>query len=132
MVNAWLANAVLVLHGLFIVWGTLGGLAVVRWPVLAWAHLPAVAWAIWIEWSGGICPLTPLEQRLRIAAGQAGYGGDFIEHYLTAAIYPDGLTREIQFALGVLVLVINVAVYAVLVSRMRTRRTSTSPGKGSG
>jgi hypothetical protein len=113
---------VLVLHGLFIAFGTLGGLAVLRWPVLAWLHLPTVVWAVWIEWSGRICPLTPLEQRLRIAAGQQGYRGGFIEHYLTAAIYPDGLTREVQFALGALVLLINVAAYSVLLARRRGRR----------
>lgn len=131
MLASLLADAVLALHGLFIVWNTLGGLVVLRWPLLAWVHLPAVAWAVWIEWSGGICPLTPLEQRLRIAAGQAGYRGGFIEHYLTAAIYPDGLTREIQIAFGVLVLVINVVVYAVLVRRMRARRIP-SPQRGEG
>ena len=95
-----LADAVLVVHGLFIVFVVLGGLLVLRWPKLAWLHLPAVVWGVWIEWSGGICPLTPLEQRLRIAAGEAGYAGGFIEHYLTAAIYPEGLTCELQVALG--------------------------------
>jgi hypothetical protein len=121
MVNAWLADAVLMLHGLFILWSALGGFVVLRWHGLAWVHLPAVAWAVWIEWSGGICPLTPLEQRLRIAAGQAGYRGDFIEHYLTAAIYPDGLTGKIQVAIAAVLLAINFAFYAVLVWRMRAR-----------
>ena len=99
-----LADAVLVVHGLFIVFVVLGGLLVLRWPKLAWLHLPAVVWGVWIEWSGGICPLTPLEQRLRIAAGEGGYAGSFVEHYLGAAIYPEGLTRELQVALGALVL----------------------------
>ena len=83
-----------------------------RWPWLAAGHLPAAAWAVWIEWSGGICPLTPLELRLRQAAGQQGYGGGFIEHYLTAAIYPEGLTRELQFAIGGFVLALNAAILA--------------------
>jgi hypothetical protein len=120
------ADALLVVHGLFIVWAVLGGLAVLRWPRLAWLHLPAVAWAVWIEASGGICPLTPLEVRLRVAAGQAGYSGSFIEHYLTAAIYPAGLTRDVQWVLAAFVLALNVAVYTRLIMRHRLagRRTA--------
>lgn len=116
-----LADAVLLLHGLFIAWAVLGGIAVLRWPKLAWAHLPAAAWGVWIEWSGGICPLTPLEQRLRSAAGEAGYSGGFIEHYLAAAIYPQGLTRETQFVLGALVLAVNAVIYGVVIARGRRR-----------
>jgi len=115
-----LADVVLVLHGLFIGWVVLGGLAVLRWPLLAWLHLPAVVWGVWIELSGGICPLTPLEQRLRMAAGEAGYSGDFIEHYLGGLIYPAGLTRDTQWLLAGIVLAINLVAYAVL-WRRRTR-----------
>jgi hypothetical protein len=118
------ADAVLVLHGLFILWVVAGGLAVWRRPWLATGHLPAAAWAVWIEWSGGICPLTPLELRLRQAAGQQGYRGGFIEHYLTAAIYPEGLTRELQLAIGGLVLVLNIAVYVALLRSCRRRRAA--------
>jgi Protein of Unknown function (DUF2784) len=122
MFAAAAADAVLLLHGLFILWVLLGGLAVLHRPTWAWAHLPAVAWGVWIEWSGAVCPLTPLENRLRIAAGQHGYAGGFIERYLTAAIYPDGLTRDVQFALGGFVLLLNLAVYAWLLVRLVRRR----------
>lgn len=126
MLAAWAADAVLVLHGLFIVWVVAGGLAVLRWPGLAAAHLPAALWGVWIEWSGGICPLTPLENRLRVAAGQLGHEGSFIERYLTSAIYPDGLTRGMQFALGAVVLLLNAALYGLLIRRvLRQRRGRT-------
>jgi hypothetical protein len=117
------ADALLVVHALFIVWVVLGALAVWRWIWLAWLHLPAAAWGVWIEWSGRICPLTPLEWQLREAAGQAGQRGGFIEHHLTAAIYPEGLTREVQFVLGGLVLAVNLGLYAVAVRRWRARRS---------
>jgi hypothetical protein len=116
-----LADAVLALHALFVVFVVLGGLLVLRWPRLAGLHLPAVAWGVWIEWSGGICPLTPLEQRLRAAAGEAGYAGGFIEHYVGAVIYPEGLTRELQVGLGAAALGFNLLIYAVL-WRLRRRR----------
>jgi hypothetical protein len=119
--HAWLADAVLVLHALFIAWVALGALAVLRWPVLAWLHLPALAWGVWISVSGGICPLTPIEQQLRLSAGQAGWQGGFIEHYLTRLIYPDGLTRGAQWLLAGALLAGNAAVYA-RVWRRRARR----------
>jgi hypothetical protein len=119
---ALLADAVLVLHALFIAWVVAGGLAVWRWPRLAWLHLPTLIWGVWIEFSGAICPLTPLEQSLRRAAGQAGYQGGFIEHYLTAAIYPEGLTPGVQAALGAVLLAINLALYALVALRVISRR----------
>ncbi len=122
MSHALLADALLVLHGLFIVWVVAGGAAVWRWPWLAWLHVPAAAWGVWISWSGSICPLTPLEQRLRRAAGQAGYEGGFIDHYLGRLIYPDGLTPAWQFAIGVFVLAINLAAYALVAYRVISRR----------
>jgi hypothetical protein len=106
-----LADAVLVIHLAFIVFVVLGGMAVLRWPRLAWLHLPMVLWAAWVEFADWECPLTPLESQLRRLGGEEGYGGDFIDHYLSAAIYPDGLTREAQFVLGTFVLVVNAAVY---------------------
>jgi hypothetical protein len=120
---AVLADALLVLHGLFIVWAVLGALAVWRWPRLVWLHLPCAAWGVWIEWSGRLCPLTPLEWRLRELAGQAAAGRTrgFIEHYLTAAIYPEGLTREVQLALGAFVLLVNLGLYLKALRRWRAR-----------
>lgn len=122
MGSAVLADTVLVIHGLFIVWAALGALAVWRWPRLAALHLPALAWAVWIEASGGICPLTPLENSLRRAAGQAGYSGGFIDHYLGSIIYPAGLTREVQWLVAGVLLVVNLALYALMLTRARARR----------
>jgi hypothetical protein len=123
MLYALLADLVLVLHGLFILFVLLGGLIVWRRPRLGWVHLTSVAWAVWVAWAGWICPLTPLENALRRAAGQAGYGGGFIEHYLLALIYPDGLTRSVQIGLGVFVVLLNVAVYTLLVRAWRAKRS---------
>jgi hypothetical protein len=116
-----LADGVLVLHGLFIVWAALGALAVWRWPRLALLHLPALAWAVWIEASGGVCPLTPLENSLRRAAGQAGYSGGFIDHYLGGIIYPAGLTRQTQWLVAGALLLINLVAYGLMIQRARRR-----------
>jgi hypothetical protein len=118
---AVLADGVLVLHGLFIVWAALGALAVWRWPRLALLHLPALAWAVWIEASGGVCPLTPLENSLRRAAGQAGYSGGFIDHYLGGIIYPAGLTRQTQWLVAGALLLINLVGYGLMIRRARRR-----------
>ncbi len=119
-----LADLVLVTHFAFIAFVVAGGFAAVRWPRLAWAHVPCFVWGALIEFAGWICPLTPLEVRLRIASGQAGYSGGFIERYLLPVIYPGALTREIQIWLGVSVLVLNVLAYAWLVRRLRRRARS--------
>lgn len=121
-----LADGVLVLHGLFIAWAAFGALAVWRWPRLLVLHLPALAWGVWIELSGGICPLTPLENSLRRAAGQSGYSGGFIDHYLGGLIYPAGLTREAQWAVAGVLLAINVVLYGVMIVRVRRSRGSAS------
>ena len=117
-----LADALLVLHGLFIAWVALGGLAVCFRPRLAWLHLPALAWGVWIEASGGLCPLTPLEWALRRRAGQQGHGGSFVDHYLGALIYPDGLTPAAQWRIAWLLLLINLLLYAAAAVRLRRRR----------
>jgi hypothetical protein len=119
-----LADAVLVVHLAFIVFVVLGGLLVLRWPRIAWLHLPAVAWGAWIEFAGRICPLTPLESGLRERSGGGAYRGGFIEHYVTALIYPDGLDRRQQVVLGAFVLVLNAAIYAWLIARRRSRQDS--------
>ena len=116
------ADAVLLLHLAFIVFAVLGGLLVLKWRWLAWLHLPAAVWAAMIEFAGWYCPLTPLENSLRYAGGQQGYSGGFIEHYLVALIYPSGLTREVQVALGLVVVVLNAAVYGLVLWRLRSRR----------
>lgn len=114
-----LADAVLVAHLAFILFVVLGGLLVARWPRLAWVHLPMAVWAVWVEYAGWRCPLTPLENWLRRLAGEAAYGGDFIAHYLTAVIYPAGLTRPLQIMLGTFVLLLNILLYWHLWRRRR-------------
>lgn len=122
MANRLAADAVLAAHLAFVLFVVFGGLLALRRPRVAWLHLPAVAWAALIEFSGWICPLTPLEVALRRGAGEAGYGGDFVEHYLMALIYPAGLTRELQVSIGAGVLLINLVVYFVLWRRRSIRR----------
>ena len=122
MVYQRLADLVVVLHLLFVLYVVMGGLLVLRRPVLAWIHIPAALWGIGIEWLGGVCPLTPLENHLRRLGGEAGYEGGFVEHYVTQLLYPSGLTRGLQIGLGVLVLVVNVAVYAVVIRHRRSRK----------
>lgn len=114
-----LADLVLLLHAAFVIFVLLGGLLALRWPRAAWVHLPIVAWGAGIEFLGGICPLTPLENHWRRLAGEQGYGGGFVEHYVFAALYPEGLTREIQLGLGVLVLVVNVVIYGLVWRRWK-------------
>jgi hypothetical protein len=123
VINQLLADLVVVIHLLFIVLVALGGLLALRWRWMPWLHLPAAAWGGFVELTGRICPLTPLENLLRRAAGSAGYEGDFIEHYLLPVIYPAGLTREIQFGLAALLVVINVMIYAVVWRRRVTATT---------
>ena len=111
------ADAVLLFHFAFVVFAALGALLVWRWRWLLWLHLPAVAWAAFVEFSGRVCPLTPLEVELRRLAGQSGYSGDFIEHYIGSLLYPAGLTRQTQIVLGAAVVLINVAMYAATARR---------------
>ena len=122
MTYSWLADLVLLVHLLFIVFAVGGGALALRWRRMPWLHLPALAWGATVEFTGWICPLTPLENALRRAAGSATYSATFIERYLMPVIYPGELTRELQWALGVLLLVINGVVYAV-VWRRRKRLT---------
>jgi len=111
------ADIVVLLHLGFILFVALGGLLVLRWPRLAWAHLPAAVWGALVEFTGWICPLTPLENRLRVAAGDLAYTGGFIERYIVPIVYPTGLTRGMQLALGTAVIVINLAIYCRLLNR---------------
>jgi hypothetical protein len=112
-----LADLVVLAHVGFVAFVVLGGLLVPRWPRIAVAHLSAVAWAVFVELSGLICPLTPLENSLRERAGDTAYAGDFVDRYLLRCLYPDGLTRDVQVALGVGALVLNLLVYGYVLRR---------------
>lgn len=119
------ADAVLVFHLLFILFAALGAALVIwKWQWL-FLHLPALAWAVWIEATHGICPLTPLENSLRAAAGQAGYSGGFIEHYLVPLIYPPGLTAYHQTLIAVALVGINVLLYGAALVRHHQRKRRT-------
>ena len=118
-----LADLVLLVHAAFVLFVVLGGFAVLRWPRLAWIHLPAAAWGAVIEFAGWICPLTPLENRLRGLAGDAGYQGGFVEHYLLASLYPATLDRSIQVGLGLAVIAVNLVAYGWVAARRRTQAT---------
>ena len=118
------ADAVLLLHLAFILFALFGALLATRWHWIALVHLPAIAWGCFIELSGGICPLTPLENELRFNAGQAGFSGGFIEHYLLGLIYPAGLTWDIQILLAATLLSVNMLIYGWLIWRWYY-----SPGK---
>lgn len=111
------ADAVLLVHLAFVASVMLGGLLVARRPRIAWLHLPAAAWAAWLEFGGAICPLTPLENHLRRLAGASGYAGGFVEHYLIPIVYPAGLTAQAQRWLGVLVVAVNLAIYLRIAAR---------------
>jgi len=119
---ALLADLLLLIHGGFVLFVIAGGLLVLRWPRVAWVHLPAALWGAGIEFTGRICPLTPIEQAWRRAAGEAAYQGGFIEHYVTAALYPAGLTRTIQLVLGAIVLAVNAWIYWTLWRRRALTR----------
>jgi hypothetical protein len=122
----WLADLVVVVHALFVVFAVLGGALVLWRPWIAWLHLPAAVWAVLIEFFGWICPLTPLENALRARAGAATYSDGFISHYVLRALYPAGLTPEIQWVLGGIALGVNILMYT-LVLRRRRRAVVRSP-----
>ena len=129
MIFGALADLTVGIHLAFVLFVIGGGLLVFWRPVVAWAHLPAVAWGAWIELSGGICPLTPIENALRARGGGAVYDGSFVERYLVPLIYPESLTRDLQTMLGVLVIVTNVAIYAVFFTRWQSSRSARSASK---
>lgn len=114
-----LPDCLVVLHGLFVVFVVFGSLLTLWRAWFAWIHLPAATWGALIELFGGVCPLTPWEQALRLRAGQTGYTGGFIDHYLAPLIYPSGLTHRSQVILGILLLLFNAAMYTFVRSRRR-------------
>jgi hypothetical protein len=116
-----LADVLVVIHFGFVVFVVLGGLLVLRWPAIAWLHVPAAIWGAWIELAGWICPLTPLENQLRVEAGQVGYQTSFVERYILPVLYPAGLTREVQWVLAVVVIAVNAGLYTRVWRRHRQR-----------
>jgi hypothetical protein len=112
-----LAGVVVAVHFAFVAFVVLGGLAVLRWPRLAWLHVPAAVWGAWVELAGWMCPLTPLENWLREQAGSSERVPGFVEHYLLPLLYPVPFTRELQWELGGAVLAINAGVYALVLWR---------------
>ena len=118
----FLADLVVVIHLAFVIFVVIGAMTTIWWRRIIWLHVPAVLWAVWIEITGGICPLTPLENRLRLKAGLVGYPGDFVENYLLPVLYPAGLTRRMQILLGAIVIVINVTIYAYIWNRGKQKK----------
>lgn len=114
MIPSLVADGLVLLHVIFIAFVALGGLLALRWPAVAYLHLPCLLWGIAIELGGFTCPLTPLEIQWRLAAGEGGYAGGFIDHYIVLLIYPPGLTREIQILLGAALLIGNGLLYGYL------------------
>jgi len=122
MLYRFAADVVVVAHLAFIVFVLLGGLLVLRYRWVAWLHLPAAAWGVFVELTGRLCPLTDWENELLRRAGEAGYAGGFVERYLLPIIYPAGLTQSIQFWLAGIVVAVNVTIYAWLLSRPRSSK----------
>lgn len=122
MIYRLLADATVAVHLSFIAFVAAGGLLVLRRPRLGWIHLPCAAYGALVELLGWICPLTPLENRLRRLGGEAGYPGGFVERYLLPVIYPEPFPRWLALCLGAAVLVVNGAVYAAVLARSRRRR----------
>jgi len=118
---ARLADLVLTLHLAFVAFVAFGGILVLRWPVWSVLHVPSALWGVLVEWAGWTCPLTPLENAWRRCGGQSGYPGGFLDHTITAVLYPSALTHDTQIALGTLVLVVNTAVYSLALARHRRK-----------
>jgi hypothetical protein len=125
---AILADALVVVHLLFVVFVMAGGFLLVRWPRLVWLHFPAATWGALIEFTGGICPLTPLENHLRALSGESVYSGGFVERYLLPVLYPETLTVPVQWVLGGLVVAVNLVAYALAYRAWRRR---AQPGRRS-
>jgi len=118
-----IADLLVVVHLAFIIFVVAGGFLTLKWRRIAFFHPPAALWGIWIEFTGRLCPLTPIEQQLRRCGGATGYSGTFVEHYLLPVLYPANLTRDIQIFLGAGVFVINLMAYALLINKiLHTRR----------
>ena len=119
MIYRILADSVMVVHFIFIVYAVFGGLLALKWKWTVFLHIPVALWGVLVEMFGWICPLTPLENEFRQAAGLAGYTGGFIDHYLLPVVYPPNLTRQIQLMLGAALLLFNIAVYSLVIFRSK-------------
>lgn len=124
----WLADLVLLIHAAFVLLVALGGLLALRWPAFAWLHIPVVLWGAYVEFAGRICPLTPLENRLRAAAGDAVFESSFIERLVAPLLYPGWLDRGTQILLGSLVITGNAVIYVFVYRRLMKRRRRESAG----
>ncbi len=113
----FLADLTVIVHLAFVLFVVFGGLLVLRWRRVAWLHLPAAVWGAWIEFAGWLCPLTPLENWLRERGGRPAYTSSFVERYIIPTLYPDSLSREVQWVLGGLVLLVNGLVYLMVLRR---------------
>jgi hypothetical protein len=122
MIYSIAADSILLLHLAFTLFTVFGGLLVLRRPSLLWVHLVTVSWGVAIEWADWICPLTPLENFLRERGGEAGYAGGFIEHYVALLLYPENLTIELRYLLGLGLVAANLLIYGyVFWVRRRSR-----------
>ena len=131
MVARTLADAVVVLHLAFIAFVFAGGVLVCWRPLVALLHLPALAWGVYVELTATICPLTPLENALRRAAGDAGYAGTFVDRYVAPVVYPPGLTPDTQAVIGAALVALNAGLYALAWRRARSRRACGAPTRSS-
>lgn len=119
MIFRLLADLTVVLHLAFVLFVVLGGLLVIRHRAVAWVHIPAAAWGAWVEFAGWICPLTPLENWLRERGGGSVYSSSFVERYIVPTLYPEALSRELQWFLGGFVVAVNLVIYAIVFARRR-------------
>lgn len=112
MLYRFLADSVVVVHMVFVIYAIFGGLLVLRWKYTIYLHVPALLWGVVVEAKGWICPLTPLENRLRWQAGESGYSGGFVENYILPVLYPENLSRPDQVMLALSLVTVNVIIYA--------------------
>ena len=117
MFDRYLADAIVVVHLIFVMYAVFGGVLVLKWVYTVYSHVPALLWGIAVEVNGWICPLTPLENELRAKAGLAGYTGGFVEHYVLPVLYPDNLTRLDQWTLAAVLILVNVVIYVFVIRK---------------
>jgi hypothetical protein len=127
---AVLADAVALVHFLFVLFVVAGSLLALRWPRAAWFHAPALIWALFVECAGTLCPLTPLENRLRVLGGESGYNDDFVSYWLLSLLYPASITRSLQMTLGGSLFLLNVCLYTWIWTKRRPKPVSLSTRTG--